>query len=87
MTRADEYGEMPYRRDGGCELCGARDVALHRIVLEEASGGRNGGDLHLTRALYVCDQHKDAEGEPPGPPRRRMAPGTTRLKPQKDGLL
>jgi hypothetical protein len=83
----DAHGEMPYRRDGGCDLCGTHGVALHRIVLEEGHGGASSENLRLTRALYVCDAHKDADGEPLGVPRRRMAKGTTRLQPQSERLL
>jgi hypothetical protein len=73
---------MPYRRGGGCDICGAR-VPLERVVLRELQ--RAAAGLQLERVAYVCDAHE--LGEVVRPPARTMAAGTTRLRPQQEELF
>jgi hypothetical protein len=72
--------DMPYQRGAGCDLCGAR-VPLHRVELVP------GGRTRLPRAAWICDGHPDHEGEPVQAPLTKVAPGTSRLRPQADELF
>lgn len=72
--------EMPYKRSAGCDICG-RLAPLERVVLDP------GGKTKLPRAAYICDAHGDPSGAPVQAPMTRMAPGTSRLRPQEEGLL
>ena len=72
--------DMPYKRNGGCDLCG-RMAPLSRVELAE------GSKTKLPRVAYVCDGHPDMAGAPFVAPRTRMVPGTHRLAPQGESLF
>jgi hypothetical protein len=50
--------DMPYRRDGACDICG-RHVSLRRVVLQRGGTAvRDGVEIQrLDRAAYICDRH------------------------------
>ena len=49
--------DMPYKRNGGCDLCG-RMAPLSRVEL--AAGTRD----RLARAAYICDRHPELSRAP-----------------------
>jgi hypothetical protein len=77
--------EMPYQRDGACELCGAEGKALKRVVLQPSSGSY-GSSFKCARVVYACPDHDGAGGPVLKAPNRGMAPGTSVKKPQKETL-
>ena len=72
--------EMPYKRSGGCDLCG-RSAPLSRVVL--APGTRE----RLARVAYVCDAHGDPSGPVLRAPASTLAPGSRPLSPQSESLF
>ena len=72
--------EMPYKRNGGCDLCG-RSAPLSRVVL--APGTRE----RLARVAYVCDAHGDPSGPVLRAPAATLAPGSRPLSPQSESLF
>ena len=85
--------EMPYKPAHGaglCDLCG-QPGPLQRVVLEPSAEirDRDGERYREARVAHVCAQHP-AElrvGAPIGPPNRRMKAGTSRKRPQSEGLF
>lgn len=71
--------EMPYKRDDGCDLCGARGP-LRRVMLAP------GGQKKLARVAYICGAHGDPSGPVLRTPHTRRAEGTTNTRPQSETL-